>query len=479
VDAGLPLRELVVTASRRETQSELPEMNPVESAWPIGASTGSLGLMLGQLERALELRVRQVFEAGNVTGDGQTPPVIRLPHGSDPYSRFVRAHQLDGESQLLLVLALAPWIRPDFFDRIVHAIAPEAGDYPQMGGVRGRQHRGFLPTGDTVLFLLAGADLTERLRWQALLLGDHSLVKRGMVYLENAAEGEPPMSGRLSIDAEIAERLLTGHVRAPRMSFRFPARHLETGMEWDDLVLPARTLMQVKELKAWIRHEHTLMTAWGMGKKLRPGCRALFYGPPGTGKTFTATLLGKATGRPVYKVDLSMVVSKYIGETEKNLAALFDKAENKDWILFFDEADSLFGKRTQLRDSHDRYANQEVSFLLQRIEIFDGLIILASNLTNNVDEAFARRFEHMVHFPMPKPNERLALWKKSLPDGIELEPGLNLGDIATRYELSGGTMMNVVRHCCLQAISRGSSTLRQADFEEGVRREYAKENRLQ
>jgi SpoVK/Ycf46/Vps4 family AAA+-type ATPase len=151
-----------------------------------------------------------------------------------------------------------------------------------------------------------------------------------------------------------------------------------------------------------IRQGDVLMNQWNMRHKLRPGCRALFFGPPGTGKTLTATVLGKATGRQVYKVDLSMVVSKYIGETEKNLAGPFDRAEHKDWILFFDEADALFGKRTQVRDAHDRYANQEVSFLLQRIETYHGLVILASNLASHVDEAFARRFGHLVHFPMPR-----------------------------------------------------------------------------
>ncbi len=263
------------------------------------------------------------------------------------------------------------------------------------------------------------------------------------------------------------------------MSFRFPAQRLETAMEWDDLVLTAHTLSQIKELENWLRHEHVLMDQWKMRKKLRPGCRVLFYGPPGTGKTFTATLLGKATDREVYKVDLSMVISKYIGETEKNLAALFDKAEHKGWILFFDEADSLFGKRTQVRDSHDRYANQEVSFLLQRVETFDGLVILASNLANNVDEAFSRRFEQIIHFPMPRQGERRLIWKKGLPDTVTLEPGADLNQLAARYEMSGGMIMNVVRFACLQAIARSETVLRQVDFAVGIRREYAKENRLE
>jgi SpoVK/Ycf46/Vps4 family AAA+-type ATPase len=172
-------------------------------------------------------------------------------------------------------------------------------------------------------------------------------------------------------------------------------------------------------------------------------------------------------------------VSKYIGETEKNLAGLFDRAEHKEWILFFDEADALFGKRTQVRDAHDRYANQEVSFLLQRIETYNGLVILASNLANHVDEAFARRFEHLVHFPMPRHNERLLIWKKGLPAPASLEPQIDLPQIAMRHELSGGTIMNVIRYASLQAISRGERVLRHQDLLDGIRREYAKESRVE
>lgn len=287
------------------------------------------------------------------------------------------------------------------------------------------------------------------------------------------------MSGRLILDSDYAERFISGKVRAPRLSLRFPAQRLETAMEWDDLVLSARTLAEVRELENWVCHGDVLMKQWNMSRKLRPGCRVLFFGPPGTGKTMTATLLGKATGREVYKVDLSMVISKYIGETEKNLAGLFDKAENKGWILFFDEADALFGKRTQVRDAHDRYANQEVSFLLQRIETYDGLVILASNLANHVDEAFARRFEQLVHFPMPRQIERRLIWQNGLPPQVSLEPGTDLAQIAGRYELSGGMIMNVIRYASLQAIARGTQVLLHQDLLDGIRREFAKENRLE
>jgi hypothetical protein len=433
-----------------------------------------------QFERVLERRLRAHFSQGGAAGlpeDGMAD-VPRLPDDS-PFGRFVREHARDDESRLLALLAVAPRMKPDFFDRLLQSIPAGAGDHPQVGGIRGRQHRGFIPTGDTAVFLLADDDLEARTRWHMLLSGDHPLVQKGVVYLEEAPEGDPPMSGRLMLDSDYAECFVSDKVRAPRPSLRFPAQHLETALEWQDVVLTSRTLAEIRDIENWVRHGDVLMKQWNMRHKLRPGCRALFFGPPGTGKTLTATVLGKATKRQVYKVDLSMVVSKYIGETEKNLASLFDRAERKDWILFFDEADALFGKRTQVRDAHDRYANQEVSFLLQRIETYNGLVILASNLANHVDEAFARRFEHLVHFPMPRQGERLLIWKKGLPASASLEPAIDIAQIAARYEMSGGMIMNVIRHASLQAISRGETVLRQHDLLDGIRREFAKENRLE
>lgn len=453
-------------------------MNAAIEPTAIVGPAGRMQRAFARFERVLESRVRGVFDQSSM--DRIEPAPLLPMQGDDSiYGRFIHEQQPDADAELLLMLALAPLLKPDFFDRILQTVQPGAGDYQQFGGVRGKQHRGFLPTGDTALFLLAGDDLEARMHWQTLLSGDHPLVKKGIVYLDDSVDGDPPMSGRLMIDSDHADIFISGKARAPRLSQRFPAQRLETAMAWDDLVLPTRTIAELKELEDWVRHGDVLLNGWNMRHKLRPGCRALFFGPPGTGKTVTATVLGKVTGREVYKVDLSMVVSKFIGETEKNLASLFDKAEHKDWILFFDEADALFGKRTQVRDAHDRYANQEVSYLLQRIESYNGLVILASNLAGNVDEAFARRFEHLIHFPMPRQNERLLIWKKGLPGPAVLEPGCDLTQIAARYELSGGMIMNVVRHASLKAIARGESVLRQQDLLDGVRREFAKENRLE
>ncbi|WP_260607570.1 ATP-binding protein [Chitinophaga polysaccharea] len=200
-------------------------------------------------------------------------------------------------------------------------------------------------------------------------------------------------------------------------------------------------------------------------------------GPPGTGKTFTASLLGKYTGRDVYKIDLSMVVSKYIGETEKNLETLFAKAADKGWIIFFDEADALFGKRTNVRDAHDKYANQEVSYLLQRIEDFNGLVILATNMKNNIDDAFIRRFNAIIQFQVPGERERAAIWQKTFPPNVSFQDDEDIPGKVKKYEITGGNIINVVQYACLKALERKTAKVSLDDVVNGIRKEMNKEGR--
>ena len=173
-----------------------------------------------------------------------------------------------------------------------------------------------------------------------------------------------------------------------------------------------------------------------------------------------------------------MVVSKFIGETEKNLSNIFTQAENKNWILFFDEADALFGKRTQTSSSNDRYANQEVAYLLQRIEDFPGVVILATNLKANLDEAFSRRFQSMIYFPVPTADHRKKLWAQSFSDKFVMEAELDLNDISKKYEMAGGAIINVARYCSLMALKRGSPGILKKDLLKGIRKEFAKEGKI-
>lgn len=391
---------------------------------------------------------------------------------------FLNDNNLSSDEKTLLLLALCPHVHSDLFDRLIQDRLPKAGDFPQLGGTRGKIFRGFLPTGETALFLLAGDDPGKRKEIQQLFDPDSFFPKNRILWLEDVPEGEPVMSGRIIMSQEYIDLLTGGKITRPAFSLRFPAQRVETGFEWNDLVLNEETMDQIKELRVWLEHGKTLLDHWQMHKKLKPGYRVLFHGPPGTGKTLTASLLGKYTGREVYKIDLSMVVSKFIGETEKNLANLFTKAENKDWLLFFDEADALFGKRTSVRDAHDKYANQEVSYLLQRIEDYNGLVILASNFKSNIDDAFIRRFQSVIHFPPPTASERQLIWQKAFPENVLNKSKLPYSSIAGKYELTGAEIMNVVQFCCLRALDRGEDLVSEEDVIDGVRKEYRKEGKI-
>ena len=270
----------------------------------------------------------------------------------------------------------------------------------------------------------------------------------------------------------------SGVASKPRLSSDFPAQLIETGLEWKDLILNSKTTSQIAEIETWLKYNDSLFEDWGMKNRIKPGFRILFSGPPGTGKTLTASLLGKYTGRNVFRIDLSLVISKYIGETEKNLSKLFDRAKNKNWILFFDEADAIFGKRTGIRDAHDKYANQEVSYLLQRIETHAGLAILASNMKNNIDPAFTRRFNSIVEFENPTAPERLLIWKNNIPAQMKLDERINLEEISGKFEVNGANIVNIIHYASLKTLENNSNTIILTDLLKGIQKEYDKEGKM-
>ncbi len=434
--------------------------------------------LLTFLNLSIQTRLAQYFNVERQFTAIEDVPLPDISEVKDPLSIFIKMNALNRDELIALLVAFVPHVQPDFFDTIIHTFFDKPTDFPQIGGVRGKQFRGFVPTAETVLFILSGNDLEKRFQIQKLFDEDHFFNRKQVLWVDEPVDGEPTMSGKLKMSSEFVELFTIGKLSKPRFSTSFPAECLETRMTWEDLVLPSSTHQEVKELLIWLQHGDTLLNDFGMRRIIKPGYRALFHGPPGTGKTLTAALLGKLTRRDVFRIDLSMIISKFIGETEKNLAHLFDRAENKDWILFFDEADALFGKRTGVRDAHDRYANQEVSYLLQRVETFGGLVILASNFKSNIDEAFVRRFQSIIHFPIPRASERLRLWQQSFPPNIKLAGDVNLKLLSDRYELSGASIVNIVQFCCLSALSRNNLTLTINDLRGGIEREFGKEGKI-
>ena len=404
---------------------------------------------------------------------------IQFPDVTDdpsPYGRLVNEYDLSIVERLVLILTLAPHIRPQLLDYFfVRNNAYDRG-FTEFGGIKGKNHSGFLPTGETALFLIAGDDVQRRIRIQTLLLHESILLKKNIVRLGVADPEEPALSGPLLLTADYVAYLTTGEFSKPNFSPDFPASLVSTNMSWDDLVIEYHVMSEVMEIKAWIDGSEELMKNVHLKKYLKPGYRALFYGPPGTGKTLTASLLGRSTGLDVYKIDLSMVVSKYIGETEKNLGRVFDVAQSRKWILFFDEADALFGKRSETNSSNDRHANQEVAYLLQRIEDFPGIVILATNLKDNIDEAFARRFQSIIHFPAPNASKRAQLWRQAFNGSCELAKDVDFDIIAEKYMIAGGAIINVLRYCVLAA-TQHQRPIRQEDILTGLKKEFHKEGK--
>ena len=396
---------------------------------------------------------------------------------TDARSALQLPDEFSNTELLLLLIALAPHARPGFYEAIITRLFPQGGEFTEMGGAKGLQHRGMLPTGETALFILAGMDLEHRLKIQQLFSEEGWIGKFGLLQVEPMKEGEPAMSGRLLVDEDWLEKLLLGREASPVFSAEFPARRIATAMTWNDLVLHPQTLEQVHDIRLWMEHRDKVQADAVLARKIKPGFRVLFYGPAGTGKTLTATLIGKEFNLPVYRIDLSQVVSKYIGETEKHLEWVFTRAVRKNWILFFDEADALFGKRTNVQSAHDKYANQEVAYLLQRIEDYEGLLILASNFKGNIDDAFLRRFHSIIHFPMPNANERMRLWQGSIPASLQPEPSIDWMKLASAYEITGAGILNVMHYAALRSFSRHENTLHESDLVEGIRKEFRKEEK--
>ncbi len=235
------------------------------------------------------------------------------------------------------------------------------------------------------------------------------------------------------------------------------ARQVEASHTWNDLVLPSERMAQLREMVDQMKLRARVYGEWGFEHKLAlgKGINALFCGPPGTGKTMAAGIMAGELGLDLYKIDLATVVSKYIGETEKNLARIFAEAETSNAILFFDEADALFGKRSEVKDSHDRYANIEISYLLQKMEEYTGITILASNLRKNLDEAFVRRMRFIVDFPFPDTADRRRIWQSIWPATTPRDPDLDLDFIAERMTVAGGNIRNIALAAAFLAAADG------------------------
>jgi len=257
------------------------------------------------------------------------------------------------------------------------------------------------------------------------------------------------------------------------------AQKIHPRYDWDDIILPRDQVEQLHEICSYVKHYHTVYGNWGFGQKLSrgKGLNMLFTGPSGTGKTMAAEIMANELGLDLYKIDLSAIVSKYIGETEKNLERIFREGQNSNAILFFDEADALFGRRSEVRDSHDRYANIEVAYLLQKMEEYDGVVILATNLRKNMDEAFARRMHFTIEFPIPEEADRHRIWQSIFPEEAPLRNDIDLSFLARQFKITGGNIKNIALGAAFLAADDGSF-ITMENLIRATKREYQKMGKL-
>jgi len=366
-------------------------------------------------------------------------PGLETYAGSGPLAHLVSVCELSAPEALAVSAALAPELDEKFslYYRLL-------ADRPAVEHLTGE-----------VLRTLCARTFSGRLAVAGLLHADARL--RAMKILEVDRAGDCALTGRIRPHPDL-RAAITGRDRDdPSLSAEFPATRLRTVHTLDDVVVPSDVRRRLLSVVDRMRYAKTVLDDWGFARHHDDvrGTVVLFHGPPGTGKSMTAAVLARSVGLAAYRVDLSALVSKYIGETEKNLSRIFDRAEAERCVLVFDEADAIFGRRTEVSEARDRYANQEISYLLQRVEQHPGLVVLATNLLGNIDDAFSRRIDLMVEFPAPAAPERLRLWRGVLPPALPVAGDVDLPSLAQRYTMTGAEIRDATLDAAYLAAANG------------------------
>jgi SpoVK/Ycf46/Vps4 family AAA+-type ATPase len=363
---------------------------------------------------------------------------------------------------MVFLSSAVPWTLEAFAGCLFQAVSLPVPEFPQRAAAWQRSLAGRTP---------------HAARWAGLLAERFRLTPGQIRAALDLAENQRLMSPNPR--ALQLEDLSAACRKQSNQKLSELALKIEPHYGWDDIVLPEDRLAHLREICEQARHHYRVFGAWGFGKKVSHGrgLSVLFTGPSGTGKTMAAEVLAHELALDLYKVDLSGVVSKYIGETEKNLSRIFSEAETSNAILFFDEADALFGKRTEVSDAHDRYANIETSYLLQKMEEYEGIVILATNLRENMDEAFTRRLRFIVEFPFPNAANRLRIWQAHFPADAPLSPEIDYAYLAREIQVAGGNIKNIVLNAAFLAAADGG-VIGMDHILLGARREYQKIGKL-
>lgn len=425
------------------------------------------------LKTMIEFRFEKYFQLDKAVKI--MPKAPNINRDNTFYSKWILENKLDDFDRLIIITALSNIFFPEIFDKFLIKNKVIDKRFTEFSGKLDSDKSRFIPTFGTINFIYFGCIAKNVIKSQDVFGKNYCLNKISAIYFSSEKDDEFIMSRVIYLQEEILKLITLGTKFKPDYSSNFPAKLLNTDLNWSDLILNPIVMDEVKNINTWIKFKNDILSNKALEKNIGRGYKCLFYGPPGTGKTLTASLIGKYNSVDVYRVDLSQVVSKYVGETEKNLSRIFDVAENKDWILFFDEAEALFSKRTSVGDSKDRFANQQTAYLLQRIEDYSGLVILATNLKPNIDRAFSRRIQSIINFTIPSNLERKKLWKNSLKNLTEISDK-EINKLAKEFEISGGSIKNIIQFSWLYS-KRKNENISYKHLIQGVKRELMKDGK--
>lgn len=400
-----------------------------------------------------------------------------LLNETDHFSKFFRNFHLDHDEIVLVMVALAASIEPSLLDTLKSELLN--GKASISGGRMDRETGIFRPTIRTVVYLLAGNDPLLRAKAIRNIQPKSRPFLLGVVKAFPFGKDIPFLDYQISFNDQFLNAVLWGD--SPRLDGDpgFPVNKGTSTHMMKDVIVKEKTMLELLKLQRFARNMSKLWNMHG-SNKVRRNYLCVFSGDPGTGKSFAAEAVGNELQLPVYRVNLAQMVSKYIGETEKNLEAVFDRFNRQPGILFFDEAESIFSKRIEVKDSHDQYANNLQSYLLQKVEDFEGIIVLATNvkdLTQFFDKAFQRRIRSIVEFEFPDFEERLPIWQNSLFDPFVFETGI-VENIARNYQLSGGSIYNIVSDAVIEALDTDQLVISKEMLESAMRVEFRKTGRV-
>ena len=453
--------EKQTTSNGQEKSQNKDLKKPIEKEFisnDISTNTNFLNSVILWLKTIIDHRCVEINH------DKPSPSVLEihpLPKAEldSPYAQVTEDFELNETGFILLALAIVPQYAPEIFGQILESRDQKGYLKPHFGGHYDTKTNQFTPTYFTALFLLSGNNLTLRGKYAAQLHQAHPLLQQQILYQGQGQDVDKQfMHSIIELDSSYYDYFTKGI--QPRLDHgqHFAATLKETHLTKDDVILEEIVSEQIQSIDNYA----TVMESNFFKSdthKFKKGFIALFHGSPGTGKTLLAGILANTYGLDMYHVDLSNVVSRYVGEAEKKLEIIFNRLQGKNCMLFFDEADALFGKRSEVKEAHDRYANQEVSYLLQRIETFDGLVILASNFKNNMDDAFLRRMDVTVNVIRPKEKSREALWKHYLPSNLEFESDALIAHLVKDFAYTGANIRNVMKNVTIAMTSQNKTII--------------------